>query len=195
MTPRGRSLLWAHPGGREEGRVSKHQLPSAHRPPSTAPGYSPPRNKGSESSYYRQLPGLSQPPACPAVSPAKWALWQLEGLAGRVSRRRNRWLAWAVGRGLPPPPGLTVPSSGVAGGGQRPEGPPLAPSLGLGPRRCPPGPDLPESPGLWGRLLASKLPQVTRPSWVCRPRTGDRAGSEGAGGPNLAGSSCCVLPR
>lgn len=117
--PRGRSLLWAHPGGREEGRVSKHQL--AQPPGTVLPGTKAPRAfiKGN----YPPLPAAP----CPAVSPAKWALWQLEGLAGRMSRRKNRWLAWAVGRGLPPPPGLTVPSSGVAGVGQRSEGPPLSP--------------------------------------------------------------------
>lgn len=73
----------------------------------------------------------------------------------------------------------------------------LPASLGPGPRRCPPGSDPPESPGLWGPLLIGKLLQAARPSWVwvCRPRAGDRAGSEEAGGPTLlrAAGACCRL--
>lgn len=81
---------------REEGGSTSTQL-ECTRASEHNPGYSLPGDKGSRELLVGNYPG-SPSRRLPGNVSAKWALWQLEGLAGRVSRRRNRWLAWVVGR-------------------------------------------------------------------------------------------------
>lgn len=70
----------------------------------------------------------------------------------------------------------------------------LPASLGPWLRRCPPGPDSPESLGLWGRLLAGKLPQAARALVGLQALRWGLGGLRGSRGTHLAGSTCHVLP-